>query len=566
MSTPSHPQMVIYFKGYLKKCHPHMRSTILLRHVSYRIEYHNAMMPHDALIGLGYYRDLPPIAKAYGVVCLMTSAAYHLQLYDLRIIALFYGKVLKNFQIWRLITNFFFLGPFSFTFAFRLLLIARHGVQLERGPFDKRTADFLWMFIFGALSLLVMAIVPLLWSPFMGASIVFMIVYVWSREFPNERLNIHGLFQLKGFYLSWYMLGIDLILGNPLKPDLLGMAAGHLYYFLTVLYPLSGGRFTFFNTPLWAAGSMGTEQALQHNHEQMLHQRSKQMLQLNGIKMMEEELSGGEAAVSMASSKWFLYYRDLPPVAKTYGVICLMTSAAYYWGLYDLRIIALFYGKVLKNFQYLEAYHKLLLPWAIFIYICISTSVNSKAWSPTRKGTLRQEDSRLSMDVHLWRPVTTGVMAIVPLLWSPFMGASIVFMIVYVWSREFPNERLNIHGLFQLKGFYLPWYMLGVDLILGNKLKPDLLGMAAGHLYYFLTVLYPLSGGRFTFFNTPLWSQTAGVAFQGRGRRLDGNRASSSTQPRANAASEEQTNVSAQRNQDDGGGAFRGRGRRLDGR
>jgi len=32
---------------------------------------------------------------------------------------------------------------------------ARYGVQLERGPFDKRTADFLWMMIFGVLTLLV---------------------------------------------------------------------------------------------------------------------------------------------------------------------------------------------------------------------------------------------------------------------------------------------------------------------------------------------------------------------------------------------------------------------------
>lgn len=55
---------------------------------------------------------------------------------------------------------------------------------------------------------------------------------------------------LQGFYLPWYMLGVDLILGNPLKPDLLGMAAGHLYYFLTVLYPLSGGRFSL-KTPHW---------------------------------------------------------------------------------------------------------------------------------------------------------------------------------------------------------------------------------------------------------------------------------------------------------------------------
>ena len=32
---------------------------------------------------------------------------------------------------------------------------ARYGVQLEKGTFEKRTADFLWMMIFGAVSLLV---------------------------------------------------------------------------------------------------------------------------------------------------------------------------------------------------------------------------------------------------------------------------------------------------------------------------------------------------------------------------------------------------------------------------
>ena len=32
---------------------------------------------------------------------------------------------------------------------------ARYGVALERGPFDKRTADYVWMLLFGALSLLV---------------------------------------------------------------------------------------------------------------------------------------------------------------------------------------------------------------------------------------------------------------------------------------------------------------------------------------------------------------------------------------------------------------------------
>lgn len=55
---------------------------------------------------------------------------------------------------------------------------------------------------------------------------------------------------MQGFFLPWVYLALDLLLGNPLKPDLLGIAAGHLYYFLTVLHPLAGGRYIL-KTPLW---------------------------------------------------------------------------------------------------------------------------------------------------------------------------------------------------------------------------------------------------------------------------------------------------------------------------
>ncbi|KAK4256447.1 hypothetical protein QN277_009308 [Acacia crassicarpa] len=197
-----------------------------------------------------YYRSLPPVSKAYGVACLMTTSAFYLQLYDPWNISLNYALVFKHLQVWRLVTNFFFLGPFSFPFAFRLIIIARYGVSLERGPFDKRTADYLWMLIFGALSLLVIAVVPFGWTPFMGGPLVYMIVYVWSREFPDARINIYGVVSLKGFYLPWAVLALDLIFGDSLKPGITGMVAGHLYYFLTVLYPLSGGQYIF-KTPLW---------------------------------------------------------------------------------------------------------------------------------------------------------------------------------------------------------------------------------------------------------------------------------------------------------------------------
>ncbi|KAK0596735.1 hypothetical protein LWI29_018529 [Acer saccharum] len=176
-----------------------------------------------------YFRSLPPVSKFYGVTCLLTTTAYYLQLYSPWYIALSYEDVIERFQVWRLVTNFFFLGEFSFPFAIRLIMIANYGVSLERGPFDKRTTDFVWMLIFGAFSLLVLAVVPLLWTPFMGSSLVYMILYVWSREFSNVPINIYGV---------------------SLKPGILGFVAGHLYYFLTVLHPLAGGKYLL-KTPLW---------------------------------------------------------------------------------------------------------------------------------------------------------------------------------------------------------------------------------------------------------------------------------------------------------------------------
>ncbi|XP_059638268.1 derlin-1-like [Cornus florida] len=197
-----------------------------------------------------FYHSLPPISKAYGTLCLLFTTAFQFGLYHPADIALIYQLVFTRFQVWRLFTNFFFLGKFSINFGIRLLMIARYGVQLENGPFQQRTADFLWMMIFGALTLLVLSAIPLFWSPFLGVSLVFMLLYVWSREFPNANINIYGLVTLKAFYLPWAMLALDVIFGSPLLPDLLGIVAGHLYYFLTVLHPLAGGKYIL-KTPIW---------------------------------------------------------------------------------------------------------------------------------------------------------------------------------------------------------------------------------------------------------------------------------------------------------------------------
>uniref|UniRef100_A0A1D1Y7M2 Derlin n=1 Tax=Anthurium amnicola TaxID=1678845 RepID=A0A1D1Y7M2_9ARAE len=197
-----------------------------------------------------YYRSLPPVTKTYGVICLMASSALYLGLYHYSNITLSYVAILRRLQLWRLVTNFFFLGPFSIYFGLRFVMLARYGVLLEKGPFKDRTADFLWMVIFGALSLLVFNLIPPLRFPFLGPALVFMMLYVWSKEVPNSRISIMGVVTIKGEYLPWAMLALDVIFGDPLKPDILGILAGHMYYFLAVLHPLSGGK-NILKTPLW---------------------------------------------------------------------------------------------------------------------------------------------------------------------------------------------------------------------------------------------------------------------------------------------------------------------------
>ncbi|KAG9456485.1 hypothetical protein H6P81_000993 [Aristolochia fimbriata] len=202
-----------------------------------------------------FYNSLPPITKAYGTICVLATTAFQLGLYHPVHIALIYDHIFSHFEVWRLFTNFFFLGKFSINFGIRLLMLARYGVQLEKGPFEKRTADFLWMIIFGAFALLVLSAIPLvvpvfMAPPFLGVSLVFMLLYLWSREFPNAQINIYGLVTLKAFYLPWAMLVLDVIFGSPISPDLLGIVAGHMYYFCSVLYPLAGGP-NLLKTPRW---------------------------------------------------------------------------------------------------------------------------------------------------------------------------------------------------------------------------------------------------------------------------------------------------------------------------
>lgn len=54
-----------------------------------------------------------------------------------------------EWQVWRIFTNFFFFGSVGLDFFFHMFFLVRYCRLLEEGCFRGRTADFLYMILFG---------------------------------------------------------------------------------------------------------------------------------------------------------------------------------------------------------------------------------------------------------------------------------------------------------------------------------------------------------------------------------------------------------------------------------
>lgn len=58
--------------------------------------------------------------------------------------------------------------------------------------------------------------------------------------------------------------------------------------------------------------------------------------------------------------------------------------------------------------------------------------------------------------------------------------------------------------IFWIKGAYLPWVLLGFNVITGGGIFDDLIGLASGHLYIVLKDILPNSHG-YNFLKTPIF-------------------------------------------------------------
>ncbi|RWS09248.1 Derlin-1-like protein [Dinothrombium tinctorium] len=78
-----------------------------------------------------------------------------------------------------------------------------------------------------------------------------------------------------------------------------------------------------------------------------------------------------------------------------------------------------------------------------------------------------------------------------------------ILSVLYIWSQLNKDVIVTFWFGTQFKAMYLPWVLLGFNMIMGGGGLFELIGIIVGHLYYFLVFKYPEMHGGSPLIETP---------------------------------------------------------------
>lgn len=196
-----------------------------------------------------WYKNLPPLTRIFLTTIFGVTVLVQLEILNPALLYLNWPMVIEKLQVWRLLTSVSFFGTFSFQFLFQLYFFCSFSSKLETNEIFAQPGDYLFFLLVQILLLDVISLV-LAWPagfPMLGPSLVFSIIYYWSRREPYQNLSFFS-FTIKGYQFPFALIFFQLLMGGNIWVDLLGLASGHIYYFLKEVVPDAYGT-TLIKTP-----------------------------------------------------------------------------------------------------------------------------------------------------------------------------------------------------------------------------------------------------------------------------------------------------------------------------
>ncbi|KNB42212.1 hypothetical protein JH06_4200 [Blastocystis sp. subtype 4] len=177
-----------------------------------------------------FFYAIPPFTRTYLVILLLTGFGGNFGLFDPFSLVFVRNLVLKHFEIWRLVSNFFYIGGPSMNFVFNLMFIFElNPLSCTRGAAGD-AADFIFCVLWGAfLNIIVAFIIP---NYLLSMPLLQYCIYLWSKQNPNTPRSFWGI-SIKGFYVPFVLIAFSLLMGAPITDNVIGIITGHIFYYFS---------------------------------------------------------------------------------------------------------------------------------------------------------------------------------------------------------------------------------------------------------------------------------------------------------------------------------------------
>lgn len=203
-----------------------------------------------------WFNDIPIITKILFVSTILSGAGLSFGWLSAEPMVLIWPKVIHQFQVWRIFSAFIYAGSFSFNFAMHTYVLYENSRRYESNPYNTgaggNSADYLWMLLFAMTILLAVSYIFDMFV--LSEPLLYVILYTWSRREPTAQLSMFGI-RFKSVYLPWAYVAIRMIMGGSITQPLLGIAVGHLYYFLVEVMPVSH-NYRLIHTPRFCSSAI----------------------------------------------------------------------------------------------------------------------------------------------------------------------------------------------------------------------------------------------------------------------------------------------------------------------
>ena len=193
-----------------------------------------------------FYFRIPPITRYY-LTCVFITATIATYIKPLQMVIYYifldYQLVLNNFQIWRLFTNILFVGGFSTSFLFFLIMIYMRFKEVEQNAIVLRVyAKFIMMLFYLLLFLNIINICS--YKIFdikpgftLAQQLLLAFIYIDSKREPQKTINLYFL-PIKNALYPYALIVFNIVSGAGIYDNIIGIIAGNIYYFLVDVLPV----------------------------------------------------------------------------------------------------------------------------------------------------------------------------------------------------------------------------------------------------------------------------------------------------------------------------------------